>query len=131
MLRHFINPKVLCILVVLFTGTGLLAQNGFREEFIEPPIENPSPSSLDEILGFDNLKIFFVSGILNLNFTNNSYGEVVIQIFDMSGKEIVKKKEEKRNSQFSFQHDSSALPKSLYIVRLTLDKSQTSRKVYL
>ena len=125
-----IKQKILFLLVVLFTGTGLVAQNGSREEFIDPPDEIPT-LDLKEILGPEHLKVWATTGALNLRITNQSFGEVEIQVYDISGRIVISEKKLKTDSQFDFQYDSSFLPSSIYIVRIGQVKDLVSKKLYL
>lgn len=126
-----LSQKVLCILMFLFVGTGLMAQSSLRDQVDDPIIDDPVPSSLDEILGFENLKVYTNYYSIRVNFTNQSNELVQVQVYDIAGREIVNKKLQKTNSQFNFQYDSSHLPRSIYIVRLTQGKTLASKKVYL
>lgn len=98
-------------------------------------------SVLAEPLGFNENKNSFdkdvsffpnpSTGLLNIQMNNSMYGDLFVNVFTSSGKQILKKCFEKTSPQFIEQIDLSNLQKGMYLIKVNLDSQILTEKILL
>jgi hypothetical protein len=70
-------------------------------------------------------------GLIHIQMNNLIYGDLWVDVFTSSGKQILKKRFEKTDPGFFGQVDLSNQQKGIYLVRLNLDKQNLVEKILL
>lgn len=116
------------MLALVMCGYTIVAQSMLKDV----PHEEEPPLAVEKIdTNFDELKIFAVSGELNVSYEYPEMGIVKVQLFDIAGREILNESSEKSSTKFEFKHDVKSLPASIYVVRIYQDKKMVTRKLYI
>jgi len=78
---------------------------------------------------FSNIKLHSLDSKINLDFFNNSNGPVIIKIYDVTGREIIRTNS--NNSQdVSFEFNKQ-LPHGIYILELVGGRNKYNHKFYM
>ncbi len=71
------------------------------------------------------------SGLLNIQMNNRMYGDLFVNIYTESGKQIMQKRFEKNHPQFSGQLDLNSQQKGMYLVKINLGNQSLTGKIVL
>lgn len=116
------------VLALVMCGYTMVAQNMLKDV----PHEEDPPLAIEKIdTNFDEMKIFTANGELNVSYEYPEMGTVKVQLFDITGREILNESKEKSSTKFEFKQDVSSLPASIYVVRIYQDKKKITRKLYI
>jgi PKD repeat protein len=90
-------------------------------------------TGINDIDPFEGLKIYPnpTPGMVKIEMDNNLFGELLIKIITVQGKDILSIKFEKTNEHFSGQIILSGQSKGVYLINLLIDKYMATRKVTL
>lgn len=113
---------------MLFSGS-VMAQSTNKNLKAE---DNPPILAIEKIdNNFEDLKIFSNSEELKISYEYSQMGTVKIQLFDITGREIMNESKEKNSSKFEYSYDVNSLPASIYVVRIFQDNKKITKKLYI
>ena len=117
----------LAILVMAMCGYTVVAQSSSKNlSEVDPPL---AVEHLDT--QFQDLKIYSIQKELKISYEHPGMGTVKVQLFDVTGRELLYESQQKETDKFEFTHNVSTLPSSIYIVRIVQDNMKITRKLYI